>query len=225
MTGGCRSPYLDWQAVADPQATEALAALLTPERMWRRWSGLSKPACVLHRHILTRYLETGEAPDSIAESRALTELRGRDLIFLEAGRIGAYPFAPSESGHRVTRGASSYQAVCVIDAFGIASMLDGPFSIETSCGSCGAEITFEVEGVRVRRCDLPDAVVWAAARDTGGCAATSQCRTMRAFCSVEHLKSWTRSEDGFVLSPAQAAQIGTAIFGPGSAFGKALANP
>lgn len=222
MTGGCLSPYLDWKAVVDPQAAEALAALLTHDRMARRWSGLTEPARVLHRNILTGYLVTGGAPDGVGDAQALAELRKRDLIYFEEGKIGAYPFAPSESGHRVTRGATSFQAVCVIDAFGVASMLDGQVSMVTGCGACGSEIKFEVENGRAERCEPPDAMVWAAVRESGGRAATSQCRTMRAFCAGDHLKSWTEGEAGWVLSPAQAAQIGTAIFGPGSAFGKAL---
>lgn len=217
-----RSLYLDWEVVTDAEAADAIEALLTVDRMAQRWDDLPPASRELHRDILAVFLRSGPIPrhDELASrsGTVLSDILERDLVFRDGDLVGAYPFACRDTGHRVTSGGASWWPVCAIDAFGIAAMIERPAQIETACPVCNRQLMFQTDGSAIKTSQ--DALVWASMRDTGGCAANTQCKTMRAICSDAHAKEWAASDEGYRLTIPQAAQIGTAIFGPGSAFGR-----
>ena len=111
-----RSPYLNWEVVTDAEAAEALAALLTVDRMAQRWDNLPPASRELHRDILAAFLRLGPIPmhDELASrsGTAFLDILERDLVFRDGDLVGAYPFACRDTGHRVTSGGASWWPVC-----------------------------------------------------------------------------------------------------------------
>ena len=114
-------------------------------------------------------------------------------------------------------GSQPVAAICAIDALGTASMTNSTVNVRTSCPVCDEKIdmTVDKDGLTVSDVEPPGVVLWSTASIENGCAATSQCKSMLAFCSDDHLEAWrlkNRPADGFRLSPSHAVQIGAAIF-------------
>lgn len=197
-----------------------------------RWGGYSPSVDRLRTALLRLYSEQGQAPTlavlagqaglSEAEVRPLLEdLRRRDLAVLDGDRIiGAYPFTDSDTGHLVRLDARSVNAMCAVDALGIAAMLDRDVTITSHCRHCATpiQVMTRERGRAVADIAPHTAVVWLSVRYEGGCAANSLCATTAFFCSDEHLSAWRRErradEPGFRLSIEEALEAGRAIFGP-----------
>ncbi len=162
--------------------------------------------------------EIGEALRIPEESviRILKKLDSLDVIYLnpDTSEIeGAYPFRNS-SEHRVSfKNGGTANAMCAIDALGIAFMFRKDIGIDSSCAYCGESVHIEVEGGEITQRKPEDAVVWAGTKCSEH-AATSLCTTLAFFCSKEHVEKWRaeNKEEGKVLSLAEALYVGKSIF-------------
>jgi alkylmercury lyase-like protein len=215
-------PWYDLSVVSDPLVKDALGHLLTDWRMRKRWHDLPRVHRDQHRAILRGYLSTG-TPPSHAETPgpALQDLSERDLIVLDQGRVvGAYPFTSRPSRHSVEIAGCKIAAMCAIDALGAGAMARSDARVRSRCAFCDAQIEIDVckAGLAIDRVHPAEARIWAGIESVSGCAADSQCRSMLLFCNYNHLEDWrdvnAPNSEGYCLTPAQALQLGAAVFRP-----------
>ncbi len=224
--------FPDWSVVSSPAVRDALQAMVGSDHVLHRWSGYDPVTDRVRVALLQLYIEDGRAPAPSALAKRtslnegaiwpqLEELRRRDLVVLEGGRIvGAYPFSERETGHRVTLGEHVVNAMCAVDALGIGAMTDRDISIASQCRHCGAPIRIKTQhqGRALASIEPTTAVMWQSVRYEGACAANSLCATTAFFCSDEHLSAWRRErstdEPGFRLSVEEGLEAGRALFGP-----------
>jgi hypothetical protein len=220
MTEG--TSWFDVSVVSDPLVGVALGDLLSDQRMRRRWHDLAPAHRNLHRAILRAYLQTGKPPlpAEMAEP-ALKDLSDRDLVVLDEGRvIGAYPFTSRPSHHQVEIAGREIAAMCAIDALGAGAMARRDVRVRSGCAHCDTPIDINVTGagLEIDRVAPETARIWAGVTAISGCAANSQCQSMLLFCGPGHLEDWRNANApdgrGYSLSPAQAVQLGAAIFRP-----------
>ena len=212
----------DRSIVTDPAVGEALCVLLDDDRMFKRWSGVSPDVRQAHQDILAGFLKTGAPPDvDHFRPSVFEDLKLRDLVHVRSGRIAvAYPFSVSPTDFRVTVGPTPLNAVCAIDALGVAAMAGRRVRVRCRCPVCKIVTDLEVasDGLTISQTTAPHARVWAGVEDVDGCAVDTQCRTMQLFCSPEHLAQWREAQSpgarGFDLSLEQGVQLGAAIFKP-----------
>jgi hypothetical protein len=137
------------QSVPDAGAATALElAGIRPERQGRRrLSGLTQPERELYRWILHRFAAaappSGQATRTTARELALDpdEVLGAlardDLVHTdhESRPVVAYPFSARDRGHRVLIDEiHEVEAMCAIDALGIAPMLGLPIRVAHAFG-------------------------------------------------------------------------------------------
>lgn len=131
----------------------------------------------------------------------LRNLQSRDLASLvgldpdgEAIRY-AYPFTETPTGHRVELKTNVLNALCLIDALGVASMYGTEITVESSCRQCGQRLRFTTadKGRALSDLSRTEAVVWydLAYSDS---AAASCCPAIAFFCSDEHLRRWLNAK-------------------------------
>jgi hypothetical protein len=151
----------------------------------------------------------------------LNTLRSHDLIDLDlAGEVKlAYPFTRTPTGHRIHVGGNTLNALCAIDALGVAAMLQTDVAISSSCRQCGeaVQVVTAAKGMALKSLMPANAVVWYDfAYDSS--AATSCCPAITFFCSDEHRRRWLQAQmpqrRGIDLAMNEALQVGQAIFGP-----------
>lgn len=230
-------PFPDWSMVTTDVARDALVAIIDAIGAERRWADYDEGEDLARRAVLVLYGREGRAPskaalaadtgmDAAGVSEALARLRARDIVVLDAetGEItGAYPFIERDTGHRVRLGAHVLNAMCAIDALGAGAMYGRDVAIDSRCRHCAAPVrlTTRDNGAALDEISPLQTVVWAGICYEGQ-AATSLCTVIAFFCRGEHLAAW-RDENadstGFELSPAQAMQVGKAIFAPLSRAG------
>jgi alkylmercury lyase len=224
----------DWSVLTSPQACQALAGRLASRSgLLDRWAiRLEADADLVWRTIVRRYAELGYAPtrtDIVAAGRIpggdietlLDTLRSHDLIDLDlAGEVKlAYPFTQTETGHRIHVGGNTLNALCAIDALGVAAMLQMDIAISSNCHRCGeaVQVVTGAEGKALKSSMPVDAVVWYDFAYDGS-AATSCCPAITFFCSDEHRRRWLQAQTpqrrGIDLAMNEALQVGQAIFGP-----------
>ena len=225
----------DWSAVTTKAAREALTGRMTARAgLLDRWShALDPDEDQVWRAVLRLYAAHGRPPETteiaaetqIPDERTaalLRKLQLRDLVGLEPGSGAirhAYPFTQSATGHRVQLHGHVLNALCAIDALGVAEMYGTDVAVEARCRSCSETITVSTaENGRVLRSVSPaPAVVWYdfAFADS---AASSCCPFIAFFCSDEHLQRWLGVQNparvGARLTMAEALELGRAIFGP-----------
>lgn len=225
----------DWSTVTTPAAREALAGRMTARSgLLDRWShALGANEDIVWGTVLRLYAARGRPPgaDEIAaatgidESRIaalLRKLQLRDLIGLEAGSDTiwlAYPFTERATGHRVELNGHVLNALCAIDALGVAAMYGTDVTVESQCRSCGETIRVATgdAGRTLRSVSHPEAVVWYdfAYEDS---AASSCCPAIAFFCSDGHLQRWLDGQvarrTGARLDMNEALEVSRAIFGP-----------
>ena len=224
--------FPDWSVVASPAVQDALLAMVGSGHVFHRWSGYDPVTDRVRVALLQLYAEDGRAPTiaALAERAGsseqaicpvLEELRRRDLLVLDGGRItGAYPFTDRNTGHRVTLGRTAVNAMCAVDALGIGAMTGRDVAIASRCRHCGAPIHIATrdQGSRLAAVEPATAVMWQSVRYEGACAANSLCATTVFFCSDDHLSAWRHQrspdEPGFRLSLEEGLEAGRALFGP-----------
>lgn len=229
---GVRRP--DWSIVTSSRARKALAGRLAARAgLLDRWAiRLEADADLVWRTILRLYADLGHAPtraDLVTACRIaagdianlLDCLRSHDLIDLDpAGEVKlAYPFTQTSTGHRIHVGGRTLNALCAIDALGVAAMLQMDIAISSSCHQCGeaVQVVTAAKGKALKSLMPVDAVVWYDFAYDGS-AATSCCPAITFFCSEEHRRRWLQAQTpqrrGIDLEMNEALQVGQAIFGP-----------
>ncbi len=225
----------DWSAVITAAAQDALLArFASRERLIDKWSiPLDEMADRLWQCVLRLFADLGRGPgiDELSAAvgwpprrvrDALRELEHRDLLGLDGATstvLHAYPFAEHPTGHTVLLGTRVLNALCAVDALGVGAMFQKDVAAMSRCRACGTDICIATmnRGRSLRSVSPADVVVW---YDLGfaGCAATSCCPKIAFFCSAAHLQAWRdgagSGEDGRRLLPAEALEVGRALFGP-----------
>ncbi|MFQ5959294.1 MAG: organomercurial lyase, partial [Alphaproteobacteria bacterium] len=170
--------WLDRSAVTSKPARRALAAIVESFDIRAKWSGLDAAEDRVRRAVLVLYARLGRAPAAAeiaaeagvapdAVGGVLARLEARDILRLDAAKrtiLGAYPFAERESGHRVSLGDHTLNAMCSIDALGVGAMCRRDVTIASACRGCGAAIDVATgdDGTALARVSPPGALVWAA---------------------------------------------------------------
>ncbi|KUM25588.1 pyridine nucleotide-disulfide oxidoreductase [Mesorhizobium loti] len=224
--------FPDWSVVASPVVKDALLAMIGSNHVLNRWSGYDPATDRVRVALLQHYVDHGRAPTSEVLGKRvglgataiwppLEELRRRDLVVLDSGRIvGAYPFTNRDTGHRITLDRHVLNAMCAVDALGIGAMTSRNIAIVSHCRHCDAPIRVSTQDQGRALADITPAtaVVWLSVRYEGGCAANSLCAMTAFFCSDKHLSAWRHEHSadgpGFRLSIEEALEAGRALFAP-----------
>jgi len=221
----------DWTVVTAEAARRAIADILLAGHYDSRFGGIDPCTARILAHILRLYAGLGRAP-TLADIAAnttlsrqdvkhhLAQLRARDLILLDStgdAILGAYPFTEAVTGHSVTcaRTGRMISTMCAIDALGAGAMCRDDVAIRSTCRACGGSVEAFTErgGMTLGQVAPADAVVWVGLRPSCGCAADTLCTELLFFCNDEHLARWRKDHgDGHRLTPAEAFQVGKALF-------------
>lgn len=117
----------------------------------QRQSGLGRGLRELHRSILRSFHERGFAPrladlgeEKGAEetARAVRTLEENDLVVRDDDGeiVGAYPFTTAHTPHRLSLEHCSVNAMCALDALGVAPMFGPLVTIDSTCEVTGEPI-------------------------------------------------------------------------------------
>jgi hypothetical protein len=151
--------------------------------------------------------------------RALETLAREDLVHRGAdGEIAvAYPFSGRPTAHRVRfRGGHEVDAMCAIDALGIAPMFGEAIELESRDPASGDEIRARVAPDGSVEWSPESAVVVAGAIRSQGDACCGCCPVLNFFASAANAERWLAEHPdvgGNVISMQEAAASGRAVFG------------
>jgi len=218
-------------AVAANRVAEALRAADIPEarRGASRVSQLSRPERGFYFWILRQFAVA--APPSAEATRAaavaldldpgeaLAALARDDLVHADSnGRpTVAYPFSADERGHNVLiDGTHEAQAMCAIDALGIAPMLNLPTSIVAHDLISGTEIRVEVDPDLVAAWQPRGAVVLAGSTSCDGPSFRGCCDVLNFFDTQENAERYLHDHPeitGTPISIPVAIEAGRVVFG------------
>jgi alkylmercury lyase len=214
-----------------PNVASALAAAdIRPSKLGpARHAGLSSPERTLYFWILRQFAlhgrpgraETREAAVRLGvdAERALETLGREDLVHLgDDGEIEvAYPFSGRPTGHRVRfRTAHEVEAMCAIDALGIAPMLDEPIEIRSPDPLDGVEVLTKLGPDGEATWEPESAVVVAGVIERCGDSFRGCCPVLNFFASSESAESWLAGHPevrGQAISMRDAIAAGRAVFG------------
>lgn len=128
----------------------------------------------------------------------------------------AYPFSARARGHDVVIEGRVVQAMCAIDALGIAAMLDRPIEIRSRDPISGSEIHVHASPVGVTACRPETAVVLAGSSCGDGPSFCGCCEVLNFFESTRSARRYLREHPelaGMPITLDEAAAAGRAIFG------------
>lgn len=195
---------------------ERLARLSTPERRFYVW--------------ILRQFATAAPPSANATRAAAAELKldpdqalaalaHEDLVHTDSdGRpVVAYPFSANERGHRVViDGAHGVQAMCAIDALGIAPMLDLPIEIASHDPFSGGEIRVQLDPGMTAGWQPDGAVVVAGCACCDGPSFSGCCDVLNFFETPANAERYLleHSEvNGTLIPISEAIEAGRIVFG------------
>ena len=218
------------QLVPGVAATLA-AAEIPPSKLGpARRARLSEAERELYMWILRRFATDGR-PNSeevraeaerlgIGAERALETLAHEDLVHRGAdGELSvAYPFSGRPTAHRVRfSGGHEVDAMCAIDALGVASMFSEAIEVESRDPISGEEIRAQVAPDGAAEWWPESAVVVAGAiRSEDGDACRGCCPALNFFVSPATAERWLAGHPeirGNTISMDEAAAAGRAVFG------------
>ncbi len=215
----------------DTGAFDALAAAdIRPERQGlARTRRLSAAQRQLYRWILREFAAatppTGKATRTAAETLRLDAadafrvLAQEDLVHVDAaGRpVVAYPFSAKPRGHRVLiDGKRWVEAMCAIDALGIAPMLALPIEIYSRDRVGGGEIWVRLDPGEGASWEPKQAVVLTGSACGDGPSFRGCCDVLNFFESVENAERYLAenpSVSGHPTSLPEASKAGRILFG------------
>jgi hypothetical protein len=206
------------------------ASGISPARLGRaRTAGLTQAERPFYFWILRQFAAaappTGEATRAAAAgfdlepAEALAALAREDLVHAdEQGRpVVAYPFSARPRGHVVAiDGEHTVQAMCAIDALGIAPMLGLPIEIVSRDPISGAEIRVQVEPGGRADWQPADAVVLAGSARCDGPNFCGCCDVLNFFETRESADRYLREHPEIAGSPIslpEAIEMGRVVFG------------
>jgi hypothetical protein len=150
---------------------------------------------------------------------ALASLAREDLVHRGAdGEIAvAYPFSGTPTAHRVRfPDGREVDAMCAIDALGIAPMFGEPIQIESRDPLSGDEIRARVAPDASVKWTPKSAVVVAGAIRSQGDTCSGCCPVLNFFASAANAERWLADHPevrGHVTPMDEAAAAGRAVFG------------
>ena len=217
---------------AEPnRAARALdAAEIAPERRGRaRLSRLTQPERELYRWLLQRFA-IGEPPSGEAiraaagdfgldPDDALAVFAREDLVHLDDGGrpTVAYPFSARDRGHRVLIDAAhEVQAMCAIDALGIAPMLEQPIEVHSRDPISGGEVHVQLTPGEQPTWGPAEAVVLAGSTCCEGPSFGGCCDVLNFFETLENAQHYLHEHPeitGTPISIPEAAEAGRIVFG------------
>jgi hypothetical protein len=204
------------------------AAAIPPSRCGsERAARLSGAERTLYRWVLEGFaLATPPTAAQLAEQAqalaldadaALAVLAREDLVHTDDGAVtGAYPFSARARGHEVAVAGRLVQAICALDALGIAAMLDQPIDVRSHDPISGREILVHANPDSVADWQPEAAVVLAGSNSCDGPSYCGCCDVLNFFESTENAKQYLRDTpgvEGMPISIPMAAAAGRAIFG------------
>ena len=168
---------------------------------------------------------TGEETRAAARSfdldpdGALARLADEDLIHAdESGRpLVAYPFSGISRGNRVTiDSVGTVEAMCAIDALGMAAMLGRLIEINSRDPRSGSDVSVQLDPGGTASWEPQDAVVVIGSAACGGPSFRGCCDVLNFFESAESARHYLAERPeihGSWVSIQAAIEAGTAIFG------------
>ena len=218
------------QAEPDRSAVALDAAGIRPERRGRaRLSRLTQPERDLYRWLLQRFA-TGEPPSGeairaaagdlgLGADDALAVFAREDLVHVDGGGrpTVAYPFSARDRGHRVLiDSAREVQAMCAIDALGIAPMLGQPIEVSSRDPISGREVRVELTPGSAATWQPAEAVVLAGSMRCDGPSFGGCCDVLNFFETLENAQRYLQERPeitGTPISIPEAAEAGRIVFG------------
>jgi Alkylmercury lyase len=183
----------------------------------------------LYFWILRHFRTTGRPSDArvreaaerlgMDAERGLATLAREDLV--HGGPDGeitvAYPFSGRPTAHKVRfTGGHKVDAMCAIDALGIAPMFGEPIEIDSRDPVSGDEIRARVAADGTPEWSPQSAVVVAGVLDRQSDSCCGCCPVLNFFISPGNAERWLfehREVRGRVISMQEAAAAGRAVFG------------
>lgn len=214
---------------ARPATALTAAAIPSSKLGSARYTRLNEPERELYFWILRRFATSGRP--SSAETQAAAEQLGLDLEralatlaredLVHRGHDGeiavAYPFSGRPTAHRVRfPGGHEVDAMCAIDALGIAPMFGQPIEIVSRDPLTGDEITAQVEPEGDVRWAPESAVIVCGAMAAEGDSCQGCCPVLNFFVSPLNAERWLAEHPqvrGTLISMREAAAAGRAVFG------------
>lgn len=207
-----------------------VAATPTERRGRARLRPLSSPERALYRWLLRRFGEAAPPmPAEIAESaavfgveldRAVAVFAAEDLVHLDPATgavLVAYPFSGTPRGHRVLiDGEHRVEAMCAIDALGIAAMLEKPIEVVSCDPLSGGEVWARVDPGDGAWWEPEHAVVLAGSACTSGPSYRGCCDVLNFFESGEYALQYLLAHpeiSGHAITIPEAIEAGRTIFG------------
>ena len=194
-----------------------------------RTAGLSREERRLYNWIIGRFAQASPpTPAQLAEqargldlepSAAFATLAREDLIHTDddGAVLVAYPFSARPRGHRVTIDERlTVEAMCAIDALGIAPMLNQPIEINSHDPLTGHEIWLRVSPGETAWWEPETAVVLAGSSCASGPSYGGCCDVLNFFETTETARQYLREHghvDGMTIAIPEAIEAGRAIFG------------
>ena len=184
----------------------------------------------LYRRLLRRFADGGTpTPAELAAAaaelevdlgRAAAVFAAEDLVHFDSAggavRV-AYPFSATPRGHRVQiDGEHWVEAMCAIDALGIAAMLDRPIEVISHDPVSGGEVWVRVDPGDGAWWEPESAVVLAGSCASEGPSFRSCCDVLNFFESGEHALQYLLAHpevSGHAITSPDAIAAGAAIFG------------
>jgi hypothetical protein len=218
-------------AVAARRVAEALRAAEIPEvrQGAARVSQLSWPGREFYFWILRQFAvaapPSAEATSAAAVAldldpgEALAVLGRNDLVHADSnGRpTVAYPFSATERSHTVRiEGTHEVQAMCAIDALGIAPMLNLPTTIVAHDSISGTEIRIQVDPELEATWHPQGTVVLAGSTSCDGPSFRGCCDVLNFFEARENAERYLREHleiSGMPISIPVAIEAGRVVFG------------
>jgi Alkylmercury lyase len=196
---------------------ERLARLGEGERALYRW--------------VVRSFATGRVPTAdeftnaagrfgVSLDQALAVLAAEDLVHAD-GASGVmlvdYPFSATPRGHRVLiDGRQWVEAMCAIDALGIAAMLEGSIEVFSGDPVSGGEVWVRIDPGDGARWEPEHAVVLAGSSCRAGPSFQNCCSVLNFFESGENALQYViahRDVTGQPISLPEAIEAGRTVFG------------
>ena len=201
---------------AGRQGSARAAPLSPPERdlyfsILRRFAAAAPPDGGDVRAAAARLrLNVGEVLATLARHDLVhTDTDGRPLV--------AYPFSAAERGHRVLiDGSREVQAMCAIDALGIAPMLNAPIEVLSRDPISNGEVRVELRPREAPRWHPADAVVLAGSARCDGPSFCGCCDVLNFFETQANAERYLVEHPdvgGAPISIPEAVEVGRIVFG------------
>ena len=221
------------EPVKQPSAVEVAleaAAIPASRRGRERARRLGSGQWALCQWVLRRFADGDPpAPAELARTaaergvdlaQAVAVFAAEDLVHLDPASgavLVAYPFSGTPRGHRVLIDGDRWvEAMCAVDALGIAAMLERPIEVFSRDPLSGGEVWVRIDPGDGAWWEPEQAVVLAGSACSDGPSFRSCCSVLNFFESGEHALQYLLAHTdvtGHAITLPEAIAAGAAIFG------------